>query len=132
MSQNRGSEGASLAVLLTHLKVFQHVGKFFLIVELPAVAMSIVVAQLRLEMPSDISYDRRKLYRHHGVVREFLGSMPCDAKARGNASRTIAAAPGARATDPRMRQINCDSLLPRLVTLLNAGRKDRHGRGLPK
>jgi hypothetical protein len=46
-------KGSSLAVLLTHLKVFQHVGRFLPIAELPAAAMSFVVAQARLEMPSD-------------------------------------------------------------------------------
>src|ERR1017187_3034643 len=38
-------KGPSLAVLLTHLKVFQHVGRFLPIAELPVVAMSFVVAQ---------------------------------------------------------------------------------------
>jgi hypothetical protein len=37
-------KGPSLAVLLTHLKVFQHVGRFLPIAELPAAAMSHVVA----------------------------------------------------------------------------------------
>ncbi len=75
-------KGPSLVVLLTHLKVFQHVGRFLPIAELPAAAMSFVVAQARLEMPSDFGYDRRTLYRHHRAIREFLGITPWGAKAR--------------------------------------------------
>jgi hypothetical protein len=46
-------KGPSLVVLLTHLKVFQHVGWFLPIADLPTDVKSYVVAQARLEMPAD-------------------------------------------------------------------------------
>ena len=116
-------KGPSLAVLLTHLKVFQHVGRFLPIAELPAVAMSFVVAQARLEMPSDFSYDRRTLYRHHRAIREFLGITPWGAKARGIASGAIAAAAEARVDPADLINAAIDALirerceLPMLSTL---------------
>lgn len=82
MGQLRGSEGTSPEVLLTHLNVFQHAGQFLPIVELPAVTMSFVVAQVRLEMPPDFSYDRRTLYRHHRAIRDPIQCRAEEAPAR--------------------------------------------------
>ena len=116
-------KGPSLAVLLTHLKVFQHVGRFLPITELPAAAMSFVVTQARLEMPSDFGYDRRTLYRHHRAIREFLGITPWGAKARAIASGAIAAAAEARVDPADLINAAIDALirerceLPMLSTL---------------
>jgi Domain of unknown function (DUF4158) len=116
-------KGPSLAVLLTHLKVFQHVGRFLPIAELPAAAMSFVVAQARLEMPSDFGYDRRTLYRHHRAIREFLGITPWGARARAIASGAIAAAAEGRVDPADLINAAIDALirerceLPMLSTL---------------
>jgi len=116
-------KGPSLAVLLTHLKVFQHVGRFLPIAELPAAAMAFVIAQARLEMPSDFGYDRRTLYRHHRAIREFLGITPWGAKARAIASGAIVAAAEARVDPADLINAAIDALirerceLPMLSTL---------------
>jgi TnpA family transposase len=116
-------KGPSLAVLLTHLKVFQHVGRFLPIAELPAAAVSFVVAQARLEMPLDFGYDRRTLYRHHRAIREFLGITPWGAKARAIASGAIATAAEARVDPADLINAAIDALirerceLPMLSTL---------------
>ena len=115
--------GPWLAVLLTHLKVFQHVGRFLPIAELPAAAMSHVVAQARLEMPADFAYDRRTLYRHHRAIREFLGITPWGAKARAIACGAIATAAEARVDPADLINAAIDALirerceLPMLSTL---------------
>ena len=116
-------KGPWLAVLLTHLKVFQHVGRFLPIAELPAAGMSHVVAQARLEMPAHFAYDRRTLYRHHRAIREFFGITPWGAKARAIASGAIATAAEARVDPADLINAAIDALirqrceLPMLSTL---------------
>jgi uncharacterized protein YciI len=116
-------KGPSLAVLLTHLKVFQHVGRFLPITELPAAAMSHIVAQARLEMSVDFGCDRRTLYRHHRAIREFLQITPRGAKARAIASGAIATAAEARVDPADLINAAIDALirerceLPMLSTL---------------
>jgi len=116
-------KGPWLAVLLTQLKVFQHVGRFLPTAELPAAGMSHVIAQAGLEMPADFGYDRRTLYRQHHAIREFLGITPWGAKARAIASGAIAAAAEARVDPADLINAAIDALirerceLPMLSTL---------------
>src|ERR1700675_917300 len=85
--------------------------------------MSFVVAQARLEMPSDFGYDRRTLYRHHRAIREFFGITPWGAKARAIASGAIAAAAEVRVDPADLINAAIDALirerceLPMLPTL---------------
>jgi hypothetical protein len=121
-------KGPWLAVLLAHLKVFQHVGRFLPIAELPAAALSRVAAQARLEMPADFAYDRRTLYRHHRAIREFLGITPWGVKARAIASGAIARAAEARVDPADLINAAIDALirerceLPMLSTLRSGSR----------
>lgn len=52
-------KGPSLVVLLTHLKVFQHGGRFLPIAEVPAAAMSFVVAQAGCEFSLKTGVSRK-------------------------------------------------------------------------
>jgi hypothetical protein len=88
--------GSSVVALLAHLKMFQHVGRFLSVADLPSAVISHVAMQIHLEVPSDLGYDRRTLYRHHQAIRQYLGITPWGAKARGIASTAIAAAADAR------------------------------------
>jgi hypothetical protein len=109
--------------LLTHLKVFQHVGRFLPIADLLTEVMPYVVAQARLAMSADFGYDRRTLYRHHRAIREFLGITPWGARARAIASGAIAAAAEARVDPADLINAAIDALirerceLPMLSTL---------------
>jgi hypothetical protein len=82
--------GPSMVALLTQLKIFQHVGRFLPVRDLPPVAIAHVAKEIYLDAPTEFGYDRRTLYRHHGAIREYLGITPWGAKARGIASTAIA------------------------------------------
>jgi hypothetical protein len=62
------------------------------VADLPSAVISHVAKQIHLEVPTDLGYDRRTLYRHHQAIRQYLGITPWGAQARGIASTAIAAA----------------------------------------
>jgi hypothetical protein len=70
-----------------------------------------------------LGYVRRTLYRHPHAIREYLGVTPCGAKARGVASKAIAAAAEARLDPADLINAAIDALirerceLPLLTTL---------------
>jgi hypothetical protein len=78
-----------MVALLTQLKIFQHVGRFLPVLDLPSSAIAHVAKQIYLDAPAELGYDRRTLYRHHHAIREYLGITPWGAKARGVASTAI-------------------------------------------
>jgi len=115
--------GPSMVGLLTHLKVFQHVGRFLPVHDLPPAAIAYVAKQIYLDAPADFGYDRSTLYRHHRAIREYLGITPWGAKARGIASTAIARAAEARLDPADLINSAVDALvrerceLPLLTTL---------------
>lgn len=115
--------GLSRVGLLIHLKVFQHVGRFLPISDLPTAAIAHVARQCYLDEPADFGYDRRTLYRHHRAIREYLGITPWGAKARGIAATAIATAAEARLDPADLINAAVDALirerceLPLLTTL---------------
>ena len=115
--------GPSMVGLLTHLKVFQHVGRFLPVRDLAPAAIAYVAKQIYLDAPADFGYDRSTLYRHHRAIREYLGITPWGAKARGIASTAIARAAEARLDPADLINSAVDALvrerceLPLLTTL---------------
>jgi hypothetical protein len=51
--------GPSMVALLTHLKVFQHVGRFLPVRDLPPAAIAHVAKQTYLDASAEFGYDRR-------------------------------------------------------------------------
>jgi hypothetical protein len=51
--------GPSMAALLTHLKIFQHVGRFLPIRDLPSAAVARVAKQIHRDAPMEFGYDCR-------------------------------------------------------------------------
>jgi TnpA family transposase len=82
--------GPSTIALLTHLKVFQTIGRFVVISELPSAGISCVAKQLYLPDTTALTNDRRTLYRHHRAIRDYLKVTPWGAKARAVAAAAIA------------------------------------------
>lgn len=115
--------GPSMVALLTHLKMFQHLGRFLAVRDLPVAAIARVAKQIYLDPPVEFGYDRRTLYRHHRAIREYLGITPWGAKARAIASQAIAAAAEARLDPADLINAAVDALirerceLPLLSTL---------------
>jgi TnpA family transposase len=115
--------GPSMVALLTQLKIFQHVGRFLPVRDLPSAAIGHVANQIYLDAPAEFGYDRRTLYRHHRAIREYLGITPWGAKARGIASTAIATAAEARLDPADLINSAIDALirerceLPLLSTL---------------
>ena len=68
--------GPSLSVLLTHMEVSQHLGRFLGIADLPKAAMGFIGKRFGIEVPGAFDYDRRTLYRHHRAIRKHLGITP--------------------------------------------------------
>jgi hypothetical protein len=68
--------GPSMVALLTHLKVFQHIGRFLPVAEWPSTAIAYIAKQIYLETPTELGFDRQTLYRHHHAIREYLGITP--------------------------------------------------------
>jgi Domain of unknown function (DUF4158) len=115
--------GTSMLALLTHLKVFQHIGRFLPRAELPPAAIARVAEQLYQAAPPTLNDDRRTLYRHHRAIRLYLGITPWGARARGIACEAIAAAAQARIDPADLINAAIDALirasceLPLLSTL---------------
>ena len=82
--------GPSTIALLTHLKVFQTIGRFLGLSELPRAGISRVAKQLYLPDSTTLIHDRRTLYRHHSAIRDYLKITPWGVKARGVAAAAIA------------------------------------------
>lgn len=64
--------GPSMVALLMHLKVFQHIGRFVAVTELPAAGTARIAERLGQSGTTTINHDRRTLYRHHRAVRDYL------------------------------------------------------------
>src|ERR1019366_1528815 len=122
-ARSRARRGPSMVALLTHLKMFQHLGRFLAVRDLPVAAIARVAKQIYLDPPVEFGYDRRTLYRHHRAIREYLGITPWGAKARAIASQAIAAAAEARLDPADLINAAVDALirerceLPLLSTL---------------
>src|SRR6202043_4019195 len=78
--------GPSMVVLLTQLKVFQSIGHFLPLAQVPATALSYMAKQLSLASPTDVSIDPRTTYRQNSAIRTYLGVTPWGASARAVAS----------------------------------------------
>ena len=51
LGQNRSAPGASMVALLTHLKMFQRLGRFLAVRDLPAAAIAHVAKQIYMDPP---------------------------------------------------------------------------------
>jgi hypothetical protein len=79
-----------LATQHTQLKVFQSIGHFLPLVQVPATALSYIAKQLSLTVPADVSIDPRTTYRQSSAIRTYLGVTPWGASARAVASKAVA------------------------------------------
>jgi hypothetical protein len=116
--------GPSMVVLLTQLKVFQSIGHFLPLAQIPATALSYIAKQLSLAAPTDISIDPRTIYRQNSAIRTYLGVTPWGASARAVASKAVAVAAETRLDPAELVNAAIDALirerceLPSLSTLL--------------
>jgi hypothetical protein len=69
-----------MVALLTQLKVFQSIGHFLPLAQIPATALSYIAKQLSLAAPTDVSIDPRTTYRQNGAIQ---GCLPKPAKSNG-------------------------------------------------
>jgi hypothetical protein len=104
-------------------KVFQHIGRFLPLAELPPAAIAHVAEQLYQATAATLTDDRRTLYRHHHAIRLYLGITPWGPRAQGIACEAIAAAAQARIDPADLANAAIDALiresceLPLLSTL---------------
>jgi hypothetical protein len=116
--------GPSMVVLLTQLKVFQSIGHFLPLAQIPATALSYIAKQLSLAAPTDVSIDPRTTYRQNSAIRTYLGVTPWGASARAVASKAVAVAAETRLDPAELVNAAIDALirerceLPSLSTLL--------------
>src|SRR5882724_8173278 len=103
--------GPSLIALLTQLKVFQQLGRFLSVAELPRAAIDRIGGTLSIEVPETFDYDPRTLYHHHRAIREFLHITPWGPKAREVAMTAIAAAAEARLDPADLINAAIDALI---------------------
>lgn len=75
--------------LLTLLKVFQTLGRFIAINKIPAKIVRHVSLSAGLPEVDQISYQRQTLYRHHALIREFVGVSTWNAEAYKLAENAI-------------------------------------------
>jgi len=66
----------SMVVLLTGLKVFQSLGHFLPLAQIPATALSYVAKPLSLAALTDDSIDPRTTHRQNSAIRTYLGVTP--------------------------------------------------------
>ena len=115
-------------VLLTQLKVFQSIGHFLPLAQIPATALSYIAKQLSLAAPTDVSIDPRTTYRQNSAIRTYLGVTPWGASARAVASKAVAVAAETRLDPADLVNAAIDALirerceLPSLSTLLRLAR----------
>ena len=116
--------GPSMVVLLTELKVFQNIGHFLPIAQIPATALSYIAKQLSLPTPAGVPIDPRTTYRQDSAIRTYLGVTPWGASARAVASKAVAVAAETRLDPSELVNAAIDALirerceLPSLSTLL--------------
>ena len=68
--------GPSMVVLLTQLKVFQSIGRFLPLAQIPATALAYIARQLSLAAPTDVSIDPRTTYRQNSACRfQYFASI---------------------------------------------------------
>jgi hypothetical protein len=116
--------GPSMVVLLTQLKVFQSIGHFLPLAQIPAMVLSYIAKQLSLAMPTDVSIDPRTAYRQSSAIRAYLGVTPWGASARAIASKAVTVAAETRLDPADVINAAIDALirdrceLPSLSTLI--------------
>jgi hypothetical protein len=81
-----------MVVLLAQPKVFQSIGHFLPLAQIPVTALSYIAKQLSLAAPTDVSIDPRTTYRQNRAIRAYSGVTPWGASARAIASRALAVA----------------------------------------
>ena len=73
---------ASQVGLMVQLKIFQTIGRFRRVSDIPAVVFEYVADQLGVELGSAFVHPDRSLYRHRPAVLKRLGVTGCGAAAR--------------------------------------------------
>src|SRR5260221_7950300 len=103
--------GPSMGVLLAQLKVFQSIGHFLPLAQIPATALSYIANQLSLAAPPDVSIDPRTTYRQNSASRTYLGVTPWGASARVVASNAVAVAAETRLDPAELVNAAIDALI---------------------
>jgi len=103
--------GPSMVVLATQLKVFQIIGHFLPLAQVPATALSYIAKQLSLTVPTDVSIDPRTAYRQNSAIRTYLGVTPWGANARAVASNAVAVAAETRLDPAELVNAAIDALI---------------------
>lgn len=60
-----------MVVLLTRLEIFQSMGHFLPLAQIPARALSYIAKQLPLAALTDVSIDPRMTYRQNSAIRTY-------------------------------------------------------------
>jgi hypothetical protein len=89
----------STVALVVQLRVFQAVGRFLPLKDVPASGIEYVAQKLGVECETRVVYPRATLYRHQAAVLEFLGVTAWGEQAREFAVLTMTKIAEAR-TDP--------------------------------
>jgi len=103
--------GPSMVVLLTHLKIFQHLGRFLPIREVPHAAATRIARALPVTLPESLHCDPRTVYRHHAAVRRHLCITPWGPAARELAVTAMAAAAQGRLDPADLINAAIDALI---------------------
>ena len=90
---------SSQVALLVQLRVFQAVGRFLPMKDVPASGIEYVAQKLGVECESRVVYSQATLYRHQAAVLEYLGVTAWGDQARELAISTMTKVAKAR-TDP--------------------------------
>jgi hypothetical protein len=100
-----------MVVFLTQLKVFQSIGHFLPLAQIPATSLSYIAKQLSLVAPADVSIDPRTTYRQNSAIRTYLGVTPWGASARAVASKAVAVAAETRLDPTELVNAAIDALI---------------------
>jgi hypothetical protein len=90
---------SSQVALLVQLRIFQAVGRFLPIKDVPASGIEYVAQKLGVECETRVVYAHATLYRHQAAILEYLGVTSWGDQARELAVSTMTKVAKAR-TDP--------------------------------
>lgn len=80
---------SSQVALLVQLKIFQTIGRFRRVEDIPATVIEHVARRLGIEYGPNLAHPDRTLYQHRPAVLKYLGVTPWGATARELAQSTM-------------------------------------------
>jgi hypothetical protein len=90
---------AAQVALLSQLKVFQTIGRFLPVKDMPVAVIAHVAGRLKAAAPEALVYGGNRLYRDHAAIRSYLAITSWGAQALRMAQSSMAKLAEAR-TDP--------------------------------